>query len=305
VGLFSQTDLIGQVQAVMDMQRGKTPGKRTINTRHVLFIVSGAFDRLAEQVQRRLKASQIGFTQRPEMAGGEADLLRQAQTRDFIEYGFEPEFIGRLPIRLVCDALSAEDLERIMLHSEGSILGQYRADFDGYGIRFHVTPEAVRGVARAAHAEKTGARGLMTVLERVFRNFKYELPSTPIREFEVTERTVEDPAGALRDLLQDRNSEVREGLKEGVRRFAEAFRKEHGLTLRFREDALEAIAGICLAERKTAEEVCARRFHDFEHGLKLIARNTGSSAFTVTPRLVERPSEELSRRIARSFRKAS
>jgi endopeptidase Clp ATP-binding regulatory subunit ClpX len=303
VGLFSQTDLIGQVQAVMDMQRGKGPGKRTLNTRHILFIVSGAFDRLSDQVQRRVKASQIGFSQKAEAPAGTADLLRMAQTRDFIDYGFEPEFVGRLPIRVVFDSLSADDLEKVLLNSEGSVLSQYRSDFEGYGIRFRITPEAVKLVAARAFAEKTGARGLMTVLERVFRGFKFEMPSTPLREFEVSERVVEDPAAALESLLQSGSSLLRGGFREGVKRFAERFQNEQSLRLQFREDAVDAIVDLCLAQHRTAEEICAERFRDFEYGLKLIARNTGNTVFQITRKLVESPGEELSRRIARSFEK--
>jgi len=62
VNLQSQTDLAAQVQSMMDLQRGGRPRKRTLNTRHILFIVSGAFDKLADQIKRRTQSSQIGFT---------------------------------------------------------------------------------------------------------------------------------------------------------------------------------------------------------------------------------------------------
>ncbi|MBM4142917.1 MAG: AAA family ATPase [Lentisphaerae bacterium] len=304
VSLFSQTDLLGQVQAVMDLQRGKGPGRRTISTRHVLFIVSGAFDGLSEEVRRRLRAGRIGFAA---AAGGEGDntaLLRLAETQDFVKFGFETEFIGRLPIRVVCEPLSADDLEEIMLHSEGSILKQYRDDFEGYGIGFRVAGEAVKAVAAAAYRENTGARGLMTVLERVFRGHKFELPSTPVRAFEVTAEMVADPGKALRGLVDSGTARMEERLRDDVRAYAERFRRQHGLSLAFRSDAVEAVVALCLAERKSVDEICAARFHDFEYGLKLIARNTGRTSFAVTRRLVEHPSEELSRRIARSFARA-
>ena len=41
--------MLGQIQAIIAMQSGGEPPKRTINTRHMLFIVSGAFDKLARQ----------------------------------------------------------------------------------------------------------------------------------------------------------------------------------------------------------------------------------------------------------------
>ena len=110
VNLQSQTDLLGQMQAMMEVQKGKSP-QRTLNTRHILFIVSGAFDKLAELVEKRVGDSAIGFTQDSETANIEekTEYLKHATATDFIKYGFEPEFIGRLPIRVACNALNREE----------------------------------------------------------------------------------------------------------------------------------------------------------------------------------------------------
>ena len=302
VNMFSQTDLLGQMQAIMDIQRGRDPQRKTINTRHILFIVSGAFDKLADQVMRRIHSSQIGFSGRQTDAKRESDYLRLAGTRDFIDYGFEPEFAGRLPIRIVCDPLSIEDLEEIMLHSEGSILSQYKRDFQGYGIDFNIAREAVKAVAALAHDEKTGARGLMTVLERVFRDFKFELPSTAIKSFDVDEHTVKSPGETLTELMKKKESAQRDLLKEEIKTFAEQFDKEQGIQLSFTRDAIDAIIDICIEEKRSVRNIFSARFHDFEYGLKLIARNTGKTAFSISKRFITNPSEELSRRIAESFK---
>lgn len=305
VSLFSQTDLIGQVQAVMEMQRGRGLGKRTINTRHMLFIVSGAFDKLSEIITRRIGSSRIGFSQAE--AGGkkdaETEMLRLVQTRDFIDYGFEPEFIGRLPVRVVCEMLAAEDLERIMVSSEGSILSQYRSDFAGYGIDFRMTPEAVRAVALRAHGEKTGARGLMTVLERVFRNYKFELPSTGIKSFEVNAEMIEDSNAALDELLKEKELVRQDAIVLEVKNYAAGFQREHGIEMVFNKQAIDALVDLCLAANKSGNVLCAERFHDCEYGLKMIASNTGETRFTATKKFVDDPAGELSRRIARSFEK--
>lgn len=303
VSLFSQTDLIGQMQAVMDMQRGKDSGKRTINTRHILFIVSGAFDRLADVVKQRVDMSRIGFSPQEKGKRVDTEYLRLAQTRDFIKYGFEPEFIGRLPIRVVCDALTAEDLEQIMLNSEGSILSQYRSDFEGYGINFNIRPKAVGSVAQKAYGEQTGARGLMTVLERVFRNHKFELPSTAIKSFEMNEQMIDGPEKSLSELLKNKESVRRDVLREEVDNFAEQFQKKHGLKLVFAGGAVDVIVKTCIEKDKTVRDLCVERFHDLEYGLKLIARNTGRTSFSITKKFVENPGQELSRRIAKSFKK--
>jgi endopeptidase Clp ATP-binding regulatory subunit ClpX len=303
--LYSQTDLVGQMQAILDMQRGRGPDRRTINTRHILFIVSGAFDGLADQVRRRVDRIPIGFGSADAGERSDGDILRLAETRDFIDYGFEPEFIGRLPIRVVCDPLDEDDLERILSKSEDSVLTQYREDFSGYGIETTVTPAAVRAIARLAYAEKTGARGLMTVLERLFRDFKFELPSTPVRAFEVDEPAVACPREALDRLLQSRDSMRRVETERQLREFADGFHGQTGLRLTFAKEAIDAAAEISQREGRPVAAVCSERFADLEYGLRLISRNTGQAAFNITRRFIENPAEELSRRIAASFRKGT
>jgi endopeptidase Clp ATP-binding regulatory subunit ClpX len=303
--LFSQTDILGQMQAVMDFQRGKGVARKTISTKHILFIVSGAFDKLTDQVKRRIRTSQIGFTAADESEKSEGDFLRMAETRDFVDYGFEPEFIGRLPIRVVCDGLSAGDLEQIMLSSEGSILRQYASDFEGYGIRFQMKPEAISAVARLAEQEKTGARGLMTVLERIFRNYKFELPSCGINYFEVDEKAVRDAGSTLGELLTQGESQRRDGCRVQLRAVVERFQKEHGVELVFNRAAEERLVDLCLERNLTIEEMFRDRFKDLEYGVKLVVRNSGRQTFTVTKKLVDNPPEELSRRVAESFQKVA
>ncbi len=302
VGLFSQTDLIGQMQAVMNIQRGEDAGRRTISTKHILFIVSGAFDKLAEDVKRRISATQIGFSEGVQGAIEDSEYLRRAATQDFISYGFEPEFVGRLPVRVVCDALSIEDLQAIMLSSEGNILDQYRSDFEGYGIEFNLMSDAVRSIAERAHEEKTGARGLMTVLERVFREYKFELPSMPIKRFDVTKETVEEREAALAAILKQGESARREMLAGEVRRYAAEFQQAHGIKLNFSEDAIEAVVDLCLEEDRTVRGLAADRFKDFEYAFKLISRNSGRSSFSISRKLVSNTSDELSKRVAGSFK---
>ncbi len=305
VNLFSQTDLIGQMQAIMEIQKGGDAGKRSISTRHILFIVSGAFDKLADQVQTRVAQRQIGFTDESEAEVPETEYLKQAGTRDFIDYGFEPEFVGRLPVRVVCEHLRAEDLVEIMLKSEGSVLEQYRGDFEGYGIDMSIADDAVHAIAELAHSEKTGARGLMTILERVCRDFKYELPSTPIRSLEVTAETVNNTTDELKRVLRQRESARREMLQQELERYIAAFKDEHGVKLSFPKDAAEVLLDMCIDTGKSVRGLCEDRFRDFEYGLKLIARNTGRTTFSVTRKLIENPSEELSKRIAKSFQKGN
>lgn len=303
VNLFTPTDMMSQMQAMMEMQRTGKARKRTISTKHILFIVSGAFDKLAENVKRRVETSAIGFTSaRAEAEEDASRYLRLVETTDFIKYGFEPEFIGRLPVRVACDHLGVEDLAEILTSSEGSILEQYRADFTGYGIDTTITPEGIREIARRAFREKTGARGLMTVFERIFRSFKFELPSSAVKSFEVTTDTIQDPEAAVVSLLLEHKGEQRNLMTVDVRAFAKRFKKEHGIDLEFDDEACEALIEEAIANDTTIRALCERKFHDYQHGLAIISRHGGGRRFRLSGKHVKDPDRALSEMVVESFR---
>lgn len=305
VNLFSQTDIIGQMRAMMEMQRGKQQ-KRTINTRHILFIVSGAFDQLAEQVRKRVEKTTIGFVPDTGRIGRDAtEYLAQTSTRDFIDYGFEPEFIGRLPVRVACDQLTRDDLEQVLLKSEDSLLDQYRADFRGYGISMEVSGEAIGHIAERASKEKTGARGLMTVLEAIFRNYKFELPSTTVKILQLTGEAVEDPGRVLDSMLQASHHEQEALWREDAKRFADQLGREDGFDIHFDEDAVDLVLLRSRDAGKTVRGYCEERFKDLLYALKLIAQRTGKKSFTITRALVENTDRETSAWIVESFKNDS
>ena len=198
VPVVSPNDIMGQMQSIMP-RPGQPPRESgaTINTRHILFIVSGAFAGLTTHIRQRLAAAG------KEIPGGrEEDLMELAMTGDFISYGFEPEFIGRLPVRVACQPLGEDDLYDVMRRSESSLLRQYERAFAAYGITVKWRADGLRRIARLAATEGTGARGLMTVCERVLRDFKFELPSSDVRGFAVTRELVDEPKKTLAKLLQ-------------------------------------------------------------------------------------------------------
>ncbi|MFN0067034.1 MAG: AAA family ATPase [Limisphaerales bacterium] len=203
VPLVSPNDVTGQLQAAMSAMRGSGQAQpETINTRHILFIVSGAFSGMAELIRQRLVLSGAGTAHRPRKGQTEVDsLLAQAATSDLIAYGLEPEFIGRLPVRVACHGLDTDDLFNVLRKSESSLIHQYERAFAAYGIKCEFKDDGLRRLAELAAGENTGARGLMTVCERVFRDLKFRLPHSHVRQFAVTARLVDDPAGELKGLL--------------------------------------------------------------------------------------------------------
>ena len=302
VNLFSPTDMMAQMQAVMEIQRGHQPRRKSINTRNILFIVSGAFDKLAESIQKRMSKTEMGFGAEPAKRGEQpSDYLPYAETSDFTKYGFEPEFIGRVPVRVACSALSAEDLAHILTTAEGSILNQYYDDFQGYGIDFEMTPQAILTVAEMASAEGTGARGLMTVLERLCREFKFDLPSSAIKHFKLCSATIEDPIGYLNELKAQNAHRQQEVWLADIKRFAANFEKQHGYTLEFKPLAEQALIKEARAKDRTIQSLCADKFKDFEHGLSIINRNSGQTVFKIGKLAIENPDKELSKWVVRSI----
>ncbi len=295
-------DIVSQIQAVMDMSQTGRKAPSVVNTRHILFIVSGAFDGLEKIVRRRLHQATIGFASRPPGDDSATGILEQAQTKDFIEFGFEPEFIGRLPVRVVCHPLKVDDLFNILKTSEGSIIRQYEQAFAAYGIEVLFQDEGLRRIAELAAEEQTGARGLMTVCERVFRDFKFELPSTSVRRFVVTREVVDHPARALPQLLAEHRSEEQLVARQLVHEYASRFREIHGLKIRFTEAAADRLVALALEFSKPVRDLCAERFKDYQFGLKLIAQNTRQEEFVLDADAVEAPDKVLSEWVVASYR---
>lgn len=192
VPVMSPNDVSGQLQAAMSAARGNTPGMPdTISTRHILFIASGAFVGIDSIVRKRLGT--------PKLTAGQA--TSRASTADFISFGLEPEFVGRLPVRVACHALDEDDLFHVLSRSESSLIHQYERAFAAYGIKIRFEDSALRRLAALAREEQTGARGLMTVLERTFRDLKFRLPSSKVKSLAITGETIDAPLKALQDAL--------------------------------------------------------------------------------------------------------
>lgn len=200
VPVVSPNDMTGQLQNAMSAMRGGGALQpETINTRHILFIVSGAFSGVDQIIKRRLAA---GPKPAPVDRLSLDQTLAQLSTADLIAYGLEPEFIGRLPVRVACHGLDTDDLFDVLRKSESSLIHQYERAFAAYGIQCQFKDEGLRRLAELAADEQTGARALMTVCERVFRDLKFRLPGSKVKRFAVTAKLVDEPGRELRRLLR-------------------------------------------------------------------------------------------------------
>ena len=300
VPVRSMNDLQAQLQAAFEFQKRGKAKRETINTRHILFVVSGAFERLKQQVSRRISQGQIGFSAEP-VKVMDNELFQYVTTQDFVEYGFEPEFIGRLPVRVVCEELDAEDLYKIMKFSEGSLLRQYERAFRAYGIEISFDDEALHLIAAAAAKEKTGARGLLTVFEKLFRDYKYYLAGSGLSQLRVSAELVREPKRVLDRLMAEGHKSEVQTLEAGMRQFTEKFKNEHGLEIIFDETAVRRLVARAHAERMTMNDLCAHLFKDYQFGLNLIKKNTGRNNFVLNAEAVDVPDKFLSELVVQSY----
>jgi ATP-dependent Clp protease ATP-binding subunit ClpX len=163
-----------------------------IDTSHVLFVCTGAFNGIEEIVRRRLGDRGIGFGAKVKPPEEDLDAIRAlARTEDLIKYGLIPEFMGRLPVVVSCDSLSVNDLVEVLWQPKNSLVRQYQALFGLEGVKLVFNDGALHAIAEESHRRKSGARGLRSIMEEVMLDIMYELPSlTNVVECVIDEHTV-------------------------------------------------------------------------------------------------------------------
>ena len=304
VDLRAGNDVASQMRAAMEFQRQGKVEKEVINTRHILFIISGAFTGIEKIIKKRLHQSRIGFNATVvSQSDDAADYFGHVTPRDFIDFGFEPEFIGRLPVHVICTALEVDDLFHILKHSEGSIVRQYENAFRAYGITALFADSGLHRIAEKAIEQKTGARALMTVCEKVLRNYKFELPSTGVSEFVITAEVVNDPDTELKRIIKDADYNRNTVMHEQIRRYEAQFYAEHQLQIQFDPEATALICERAITKEKSTAQICGELLESYQHGLNLIKQNTGQFTFTLPKAVVENPDELLEAWIRESYTK--
>lgn len=307
VPLRSPNDLQGQMEAAMEMMQGGKKSARNINTRHILFIASGAFAGLPAIINRRLRSGSIGFQSAPPPepdTGSEDEPLFHVSTQDLLDYGFEPEFAGRLPVRVACHQLTEDNLFRILNTSEGSILRQYEQSFSAYGIDLRWEEAALHRIASAGMKEETGARGLVSVLESLMREPKFELASLGPLELNINTEFMDDPSRVLAQWLKDAEKKAETRVPKSLLEFTAEFEKSHDLIISFTVEAAAWLRQQAENENTPLKVYCRERFKDFPYGLKLIAERTGEQTFEIDLDTAKDPDQTLSRRVVHFYRDA-
>lgn len=148
-----------------------------VDTSNILFICGGAFEGLTMQ-NKKVKTSVIGFGASETVAEPDSD-ENAINAKMLVKQGMIPEFIGRLPVIVGLSELTEDDLKRILIEPDNSIIAQYTDLIALDNARLQFSDDALKFIAHRAYENKTGARGLKAIIEEVMNDLMFELPDEP------------------------------------------------------------------------------------------------------------------------------
>jgi ATP-dependent Clp protease ATP-binding subunit ClpX len=171
----------GTIAAVPPQGGRKHPNQEMIriDTTDILFICGGAFVGLEKLIERRVVQHPLGFGAEMQERTGKnlKELYDALHPDDLIHFGMIPEFIGRLPIVVSLEELKRDDLKRIITEPKNAIIKQYMASLAIDEVKLEFTEQAIDAIADTAIKQKTGARGLRAIVEKLMTDIMFEIPS--------------------------------------------------------------------------------------------------------------------------------
>ena len=165
-----------------------------IDTHNILFICGGAFEGLEKIIESRLDRKSMGFGAdvKSKAEIDDSKILSEVQPHDILKFGIIPELVGRLPVITALNALTREDLVKILTQPKNALVKQYQKLFSYDDAKLVFEPKALEAIADKAIARKIGARGLRAVMEGLLMNVMYDIPSDrTIDRVTITEGCVE------------------------------------------------------------------------------------------------------------------
>lgn len=282
-------DLASQMEAAMEAQRTGKVTRKKINTKNILFVTSGAFAGLADIIRRRLNQQPIGFTNQETDAKeiDDDDIFKKVRSEDLIKYGFESEFVGRLPVVVALNSLDVEGLYRILSNPNSTVILGKKYDFKAYGIDLDFEDAALRRIAELAWEEHTGARGLTSVVDRLLIKFEKMLPDTDIQKLTITREMIDHPLEEIDRLLT----------QHYIKKFQKRFLMRNNIVVTFTAGAVKLLKGLAAERHSTFEQVTTELLEDYEYGLKLL----NCEEFVVDEDIVQNPKQRLEELIKSAY----
>ena len=282
-------DLASQMEAVIETQRSGKVSRKKVNTRNILFIMSGAFQGLPEITARRLKKGGMGFTGATMTSSEDTEyLLDKLHAQDLHDYGFESEFVGRIPVVTYMSKLDEEGLYKILRSPNSAVIQGKQRDFAAYGIDLTFGDDALRMFASEGYDVGTGARGLVSVAEKHLLQFERLLPSTGVSKLYITAEVLKDAESYLRELVK----------KHSFESFAEKFTARTGINIEFSSGAVKTAVNISAERGMNLRMLLEESLKDYEYGLKL----AGKKKFIVTGSVLDNPKGYLDKLIKQSYK---
>ena len=137
-----------------------------IDISNILFICAGSFSDMDESGDGK----PIGFF------NGAGNESHEFSTEDLIKYGFLPELLGRVPVRVQLDALTASDLVTILTVPREAMIPEYQRLCALDQIQLDFTEAGLFEIANAALRQRLGARGLRAIIEKVLHPILFVAP---------------------------------------------------------------------------------------------------------------------------------
>ncbi len=173
----------------------KHPGTNIeyIDTTNILFICGGAFVGLDKLMEKSKTDTSIGFVKyntksvNPEEIAFAEKFKQKINPEHLSQFGLIPEFIGRLPVICELSELDVPALEKILVDPKNSLVKQYQYLFSLEEVDLVFSPSAVRQIANVAFMQKTGARGLKSIMEEILSDLMFNLPGLKGQKVEISD----------------------------------------------------------------------------------------------------------------------
>ncbi|MDD4308821.1 MAG: ATP-dependent Clp protease ATP-binding subunit ClpX [Candidatus Cloacimonetes bacterium] len=182
-----------------------------IDTKNILFIAGGAFFGLEKIIKERMDKKAIGFDVELGKKQEDATIFDQTTPHDLLKYGLIPELIGRMPVICTLHELTEEALIDILMKPKNAICKQYQKFFEMDGVDLKFEEKALKEIARIAIKQKTGARGLRSIMEKFMLKIMFDIPDRKdIESCIITESVVnqaEEPEfGLVKPIIPQNNA---------------------------------------------------------------------------------------------------
>jgi hypothetical protein len=230
----------------------------------------------------------MGFQRGEDVPVAGDAVLRRVTTTDLVEYGFESEFVGRLPVVAQLGELNEIALYDVLNSPHSAVIQGKKRDFAAYGIELYFEDDALHEFAERAYKAGIGARGLTSVIERALIRFEKLLPSSSVKALTVTRELVLHPEAAATELLT----------RDSVAQFQRSFLEKSGLILEFPPDTYDWVRGHMQDDASRITDHLQKMFANYEYGMKL----ANIQSLRVTSEILDNPEGFLDGMIKQAYK---